>query len=117
MIRLAAPAFRWTSAEQEYNLEVGPNGEQLYAKEVDIGALPDSGIKEVAHNITSFDAARIFREDHLYVIGSTQTVRSANSSAGYSIAGVLTVTNVYTQTSQNWGSLGATGKCRIIYWK
>jgi hypothetical protein len=48
--------FTWSTSEQTWPFEKGPSGETLYAKEISLGALPNSGEKDVAHGISNFNA-------------------------------------------------------------
>jgi hypothetical protein len=54
------PAFRWSSSEQVYPFEVANDGSTLYCKYYDLGAMPNSGWKTIAHNIPAWTADKIF---------------------------------------------------------
>lgn len=53
--------FQWSSSEQEWPFEKDTSGNTLYCKRISLGALPNNGTKQVAHNITGLAAAKIFK--------------------------------------------------------
>jgi hypothetical protein len=55
------PAFQWSSSEQVYPFEKADNGAALYCKQIDFGALPNNGSKNVAHNVPSLDKTKVYR--------------------------------------------------------
>ena len=48
--------FQWSTSEQIWPFEKSSNGSTLYAKQIDFGALPNNGQKNVAHGISNFNA-------------------------------------------------------------
>ena len=63
--------FQWSTSEQVYPFEKGHNGETLYAKFIDFGNLPNTGTKQVSHNISNFREFRSFSrgyypDGHMY---------------------------------------------------
>ena len=55
--------FQWSAEEQLYPFEKTADGKALYCKEIDFGALPNNGSKEVAHNIPNFSVSQLHRTE------------------------------------------------------
>jgi len=54
------PAFQWSTNEQVYPFEKDNSGNTLYCKYYELGAMPNSGWKAIAHSIPSWSADKIF---------------------------------------------------------
>jgi len=110
--------FVWSTSEQVYPLEKGVGGVTLYAKEVDFGALPASGLKAVAHNITGLTGSKVHRMETFLRSNSSSVIfgeiQTAQGSGWGSMVSYLTSTNCVIEAS-GWQS--HTGVFRIIYSK
>jgi hypothetical protein len=111
--------FVWSTSEQVYPLEKGVGGVTLYAKEVDFGALPASGLKAVAHNITGLTSSKVHRMESFLRSNSSSVIfgeiQSAPNQGWGSMVSYLTSTNCVIEVSANWSSHNAV--FRIIYSK
>ena len=55
--------FEWSTSEQVWPFEKDASGNTLYCKEIDFGALPNAGTKNVSHNISGLTIPDIFKCD------------------------------------------------------
>ena len=58
---VSSSSFTWSTSEQEYTLEKAADGSTLYAKQVDMGNLPNNGARSVAHGISGLTSAKVHR--------------------------------------------------------
>lgn len=118
MIRLAAGTFNWSTSEQLYPLEQTIDGNTLYAKEIDLGALPNSGFKYVAHSlpdnekIHSFLASTWDGREGFKILNPVPFAYSADT---VSIAIQFDASNVILSTWTNWSF--SNGTVRVVYAK
>lgn len=116
--------FQWSTSEQVWPFEKASNGSTLYAKEINFGSLPDTGVKQVAHNISNLLPSKVH---NFYGIASNDSNPGADSvlQLGYASAPnmwsnpiVLEADNNYINviTGASWPA-SYTGKIRIIYAK
>jgi hypothetical protein len=115
-ISAGTPAFQWSTSEQVYPLEKDRSGNTLYCKEIDFGALPNAGTKNVAHGISGLTSPKIFRLEFNWGIGAGQQFENGTYAAGsQSMTPSVTTTNIQVNTNIDLSSL--TGMARIIYSK
>ena len=102
--------FQWSEDEQVWPFEKAKDGSTLYCKEVDFGALPNHGLKQVTHGISNM------QKPFSYVFISQR------ETGDY---------NVQLDTTNVWSSVDSTtinsqsnadvsfqpAVCRIIYFK
>lgn len=107
-------AFQWSTSEQVWPFEKDILGNTLYCKEIDFGALPNSGSKTVAHGISGLAISDIFKVDFawknssLYALyGYTWVSESMNAQVDSS--------NVIVNNNVNLS--GYNGTFRLIYSK
>lgn len=113
-----ATAFTWSTTEQVWPWEKNDAGETLYAKQVDIGNLPNATTKNVAHGIT-VTSSKIFK---IYGIMYDTNAPEYNilpipfviDDTG-EVCLYMGLTNVIVITKANYSSW--IGKVRIIYAK
>lgn len=117
MVRLvgsSVSSFTWSTSEQVYPFEKDVNGNTLYCKEVDFGALPNNGLKSVAHGVGSFSSDNLFKAYGTSSLsGGTQgepIPQSYNSVDLY-----IDTTNINCRTQSDRTSF--TAKIRLIYKK
>jgi hypothetical protein len=109
-------AFQWSTSEQVYPFEKDSSGNTLYCKEVDFGALPNAGVKSVAHGI---DVAKVFSVIASANNGSASRIpvpSTWNSTAGaYDVFLELQTSNITIQDWIDWSMYSC--KVRLIYAK
>lgn len=111
----AAVPFQWSTSEQVWPFEKDSSGNVLYCKEVNIGTMPNTGIKSVAHNITSLNVSKI-RKLTGYMYSSSYGMSVIYYGGGSSFAGFdADATNINAYTS--WNATPYTGVAQIIYAK
>lgn len=121
MIRLAgATAFQWSTSEQVYPLEKAADGSTLYAKEVDLGGLPNNGTSSTAHGIPSFNpSSQMHRLELQRSRSDTQDFvpvpDGAWAASSFYNTNSVSTTNIFVITTQNWTAF--TGRARLIYKK
>ena len=101
--------FQWSEDEQVWPFERGVNGETLYCKEVNFGALPNNGTKTVAHGISNFktfDAIVVIEE----TAGNQVLVKNASVT---SIDVLVSTCRIVTNTNVSMFN----AKFRLIYLK
>jgi hypothetical protein len=113
--------FQWSTSEQVYPFEKDSNGSILYCKEIDLGVLPNSGAKNLAHGISSLNLDKVFRVEGLVGRGPAGNVLQLGTiridGYQYCIALWITSTTISVITAFNYGSYGWTSLARIIYAK
>ena len=102
----AVEEFQWSTSEQVYPFEKGHNGETLYAKFIDFGNLPNSGTKQVSHNISNFREFRSFTrgyypDGHQYDFAREPIPQTHVSSILSCISISYNTTNVTINTGSN----------------
>jgi hypothetical protein len=111
--------FQWSTSEQVYPFERASDGSVLYCKEINMGALPNTGNLQVAHGISNFDPAKIHSIDGLKrnsADGNTWPVLSTGS--GWNVPPMVYFTAVYAwinvQSDQTYFNSSV---LRVIYAK
>lgn len=116
MIRLAgASSFTWSTSEQVYPFEKSSDGSTLYCKEIDCGAGPNAGVKDVAHNIPSHSIGNLFDISLMVVAPGSWDTRFPQFSDGNRIDYYVTTANIHIITVADWTEVNLTAK--IIYKK
>jgi hypothetical protein len=114
MTRLAGvQSFQWSSIEQVYPLERGPNNETLYAIQVDNVAMPNGGWAYTAHNIAGLYVAKIHQATAFTNQGIS--LPRATPNYPYCIDFQIGDTQIQIQSDRNYSSYSA--KVRLIYAK
>jgi hypothetical protein len=104
--------FEWSTTEQVWPFEKDINGNTLYCKEVDLGALPNSGTKNVAHGITGLD--QFWNTFTTWRSGAEVQIGNYGASSNYVIF-FFNATNCVISSSFN--ATTYTGRTRLIYSK
>jgi len=103
--------FQWSTDEQVYPFEKASDGSTLYCKEVDGGAMPNTGSKFVAHGLGDVTAI------NFYLI----TARVKNGEYNYQFpnndANVAVEGNYVQFFTGGWNASAYTGVARLIYSK
>lgn len=114
-------SFTWSTSEQVYPFEKAPNGATLYCKKINLGNLPNSGYKDIAHGISGFNAGDdTFFFDAIMKLSATdsQTLPLtfvSDSQISYQIFCYISGANVGISTAINYSSY--TAIARLIYKK
>lgn len=111
MIRLNS--FTWSETEQLYPYEQDKQGRTLYAKEVNMGAGPNNGNKQVPHNVSGLTMDKLFSE-YFIVKWPAQTYGLANENP-VDIGTAVLETTLYVAGNFNLSPSIVT--CRLIYAK
>lgn len=111
--------FQWSTSEQVWPFEKNSSGNTLYCKEINFGALPNNGTKNVAHNISGFAVANLYRIE-MTAINTTYgwsmlLPQVRNDSLTYQIGGGVSASNIYIVTAWDYTMVNST--VRIIYTK
>lgn len=108
-------SFTWSASEQVWPFEKDSSGNTLYCIEVDCGAMPNAGDKNVAHGISSLDCLKVFK---LYGVSahSTAVFQVSAANCGNDLQIYLDATYIRLHTVSDFSSLTST-KIRIIYAK
>jgi len=89
--------FQWSTSEQEWPFELDDSGRTLYCKKMNIGALPNNGIKNTAHNISSLTDIRKLFKFWSYSqtnAGNTLQILNPDGYPGYQTSVEVNQTNV-----------------------
>jgi hypothetical protein len=110
--------FTWSTSEQTWPFEKSVGGDTLYCKQIALGAGPNNGTKTVAHNITGYDKAKMFRLEGTAIYDNSITNFSMMPYGGGGTTDVafwINSTNIVMNTTDNYSA----GTCiaRVIYWK
>jgi hypothetical protein len=115
-------AFTWSTSEQVWPFEKHDDGSTLYCRYVDFGALPNSGTKTVAHNISGLTADKMAAFRFNVKSSSYVSFYSMDGGSGWSGHGVGAridpADNIVCNTSSSFFSSNSfTGRAYIIYSK
>ena len=122
MIKLVASTFRWSSDEQVYPLEQTIDGGILYAKEVNLGNLPDTGL--LSYSLSSISSGLTEDKIHRLICEGVKEgaspryipITSAYRQDQYSISLQAYGGNIEIETNVSvWAAY--TGYLKIIYQK
>jgi hypothetical protein len=110
--------FQWSTSEQVWPFEKSVDGETIYCKEIDFGALPNNGTKSVSHNINLTSPNQVINQSAL----AYSPAGDVNPIVYVSTAGItfqiqwnVNLTSVWVRTAANWSS--NTSRVRIWYIK
>ena len=122
MIKLSTTSFKWSTSEQVYPFQLADDGSPLYCKQIDMGLVPNAGIKQLSHGIPSLDLTKIF-----HISGSANSSSSEGSLAvnhtqwdsTYSVVVRLVGTTIIEVQAQqaHWYNNNYYVKARLVYGK
>ena len=121
MIKLSGSSistFQWSNSEQVWPLEKADDGSTLFCKLIEMGLLPNNGIKSVAHGLTLVSGGtKMFsiRGIAYYTEAATQEEPMPNNGAGDDFYIWIDETNVNVKCPGNRSQYN--GKIKLIYAK